>query len=185
MNGSQRNGLGEWPVNEWRDAPLKRPRKKIVMLAMAHQYQLPGDPGNALLEACLAYLAGKFKVQAVLEQWSEEKGSSFAEGLAKKLGVDYVNVGTPDEGPFRTCWPQISDPAHDGTLPYDPNAPSMLHEYGPLDAQNAREELMVRSIRMRMEDYRDAIFIVGIAHTHSLHSKLVSMGFDVTSYIVA
>ena len=36
-----------------------------------------------------------------------------------------------------------------------------------------------------MEGYTGGIFIVGIAHTHSLHSKLVSMGFDVTSYIVA
>jgi hypothetical protein len=61
----------------------------------------------------------------------------------------------------------------------------MLNEYGPLDTENAREEQMVRGIRKRMEDYMGGMFIVGIAHTHSLHSKLVSMGFDVTSYIAA
>jgi hypothetical protein len=164
---------------------MTTPRKKIVMLATPHAYQQPGNPGNARLEACLRYLSLKFHGQVVMEQWSEEKGPSFAEELTPKLGLEFANVGTPDEGMFRTCWPQISHPDHDGTLPYDPDAPPMLHEYGPLDAQAAREEQMVRNIRKKMEDYGGGIFIVGIAHTHSLHSKLVEMGFDVTSYIVA
>jgi hypothetical protein len=160
-------------------------RKKIVLLATPHGYQQPGNPRNASLEECLRYLSRKFKVQVVLEQWSETRGSSFAETLAPKLGLDFANVGTPDVGPFRTCWPQISHPAHDGTLPYDPDAPTILHEYGPLDAQNAREQQMLRNIREKMEDYTVGIFIVGIAHTHSLHSQLVSRGFDVTTYVLA
>jgi hypothetical protein len=164
---------------------MTNPRKKIVMLATSHDQQRLGNPGNAALEACLGYLSRKFKVQIVMEEWSEQHGPSFAEQLAPKLGLQFANVGTPDEEPFRTCWPQISHPAHDGTLPYDPDAPPMLHEYGPLDAQSAREEQMVRSIGKNMEDYRGGIFIVGIAHTHSLYSKLVALGFDVTSYIVA
>ncbi len=164
---------------------MNNPRKKIVLLGTLHKYQPLGDPGNARLEQCLGYLSRKFHVQIVMEEWTEEQGPSLAKELAPKLGLEFAYVGTPDEEPFRTCWPQISHPAHDGTLPYDPEAPSMLYEYGPLDAQNAREEQMLRSVRKKMEDYADGIFLVGIAHTHSLHSQLVAVGFDVTSYIVA
>jgi len=164
---------------------MNDPRKKIVILAIAHECQRLGNPGNAKLEECVAYLSRKFKVQVVMEEWTEEQGPTLAAELAPKLGLQFAKIGTPDDEPFRTCWPQISHPAHDGTLPYDPHAPSMLNEYGPLDAENAREEQMVRSIRKKMEDCMGGIFIVGIAHTHSLHSKLVSMGFDVTSYIAA
>jgi hypothetical protein len=165
------------------DFPTNNPRKKIVILAIAHECQRLGDAGNAKLEECVAYLNRKFKVQILMEEWTEEQGQTYTAELAPKLGLDFAKIGTPDDEPFRSCWPQISHPAHDGTLPYDPDAPSMLHEYGPLDTENAREEQMVRSIRKRMEDYTGGMFIVGIAHTHSLHSKLVSMGFDVTSYI--
>jgi hypothetical protein len=164
---------------------MTNPRKKIVILAIAHEYERLGDPGNTKLEECIRYLGRKFKVQIVMEEWTEEQGRTLVAELAPKLGFDFARIGTPDDEPFRSCWPQISHPAHDGTLPYDPDAPPMLHEYGPLDAQNAREEQMVRSIGKKMEDYGGGIFIVGIAHTHSLHSKLVEMGFDVTSYIVA
>jgi len=165
--------------------PTPNPRKKIVMLAATYTAQRLGDPGNASLEACLVYLSQKFDVPIVMEAWSEKRGPSFVEQLAPRLGLKFVNVGTPDEEPFRTCWPQISHPAHDGTLPYDPDAPPMLHEYGPLDAQNAREEQILRSVGKKMSDYAGGIFIVGITHTHSLFSHLVSLGFDVTAYIVA
>ncbi len=167
------------------DLPMTHARKKIVILAIAHDYQRLGNPGNAKLEECVAYLSRKFKVQIVMEEWTEEQEQTFAAELAPKLGLEFAKIGTPDDEPFRACWPQISHPDHDGTLPYDPDAPSMLNEYGPLDAQNAREEQMLRSIRKKMEDYKGGIFIVGIAHTHSLYSKLVALGFDVTSYIVA
>ncbi len=164
---------------------MNDPRKKIVMLGTLHKYQTLGDPGNDRLGECLAYLSRKFHVQIVMEEWIEEQGPSFAKELAQKLGLKFAYIGTPDEEPFRTCWPQISHPAHDGTLPYDPDAPSMLNEHGPFDAQNAREEQMLRSIRKKMEDYTCAIFVVGVAHIHSLHSKLLAMGFDVSSYMVA
>ncbi len=153
---------------------MNNPRKKIVILGTFHKYQPLGDPGNAPLEECLKYLSLKFKVQVVMEEWTEEKGPSFAKELAPRLGLEFAKVGTPDEEPCRTCWPQISHPAHNGTLPYDPDAPSMLNEYGPLDAESAREEQMLRSIRKKMEDYAGGIFLVGIAHTHSLSSQLVA-----------
>ncbi len=160
-------------------------RKKVVLLGTFHKYQPLGDPGNARLEECLRYLSRKFHVQIVMEEWTEEKGPSLAKELAPKLGLQFAYVGTPDEDAFRTFWPQISHPDHDGTLPYDPEAPCMLYEYGPLDAENAREEQMLRSVRKKMEGYTGGIFIVGIAHTHSLFSRFVVMGFDVTTYIVA
>jgi hypothetical protein len=159
--------------------------KKIVILAIAHEFQQIGNPGNAKLEECVRYLGRKFKVQVVMEEWTEEQGPTIAAELVPKLGLGFAKIGTPADEPFRTCWPQISHPAHDGTLPYDPDAPTILHEYGPLDAQNAREQQMLRNIREKMEDYTGGIFIVGIAHTHSLHSQLVSRGFDVTTYVLA
>ena len=53
---------------------MNDPRKKIVILAIAHQCQRLGNPGNAKLEECVRYLGRKFKVQVMMEEWTEEQG---------------------------------------------------------------------------------------------------------------
>lgn len=104
--------------------------KKLVMLATIHQHQVSGSAGCADLETRLEYLRSKFDVEAIVEEWSDKKGSC-AKGFAAKSSLHWANVGTPDEPQFRTYWGLIYYPGHNGTLPHDPQAPS-LDEYGPL-----------------------------------------------------
>jgi hypothetical protein len=77
--------------------------KKLVMLATIHQHQASGSAGCADLETILEYLRSKFDVQAIVEEWSDKKGS-WARGFAAKSSLPGANVGTPDEPQFRTYW---------------------------------------------------------------------------------
>lgn len=157
--------------------------KNVVMLATVHEYQMLGSNRNSELGERLAYLKSKFNVQVVLEEWSEQQGQSFAATFAAKSGLAWANVGTPDEEQFRTyrC-PPINHPAHDGALqPPDWDAPSMS-EYGPFKTQEARENEMTKNIRAEMENRQSALFVLGLAHLHSLLSKLLVLGFNVTGY---
>jgi hypothetical protein len=156
-------------------------KKRIVMLATVHQYQTPGNDLNPKLEERLEYLRSKFGAQTIMEEWSEKKGDSFAKTFAKKSGLHWANVGTPDEQQFGTYWGLIHYPGHDGTLPHDPNAPS-LDEYGPFENQEARENWMVREVKVEMATYENGLLILGVAHLHSLFAKLQSLGFKVTGY---
>jgi hypothetical protein len=61
-------------------------------------------------------------------------------------------------------------------------SPPILQEYGPLDVQELRESYMVDRIRVFMEPYKIGLFIVGLAHLHSILSKLKTVGFDVRGY---
>jgi hypothetical protein len=98
--------------------------KKVVMLATVHEHQVQGNPGNAELEKRVGYLKSKLGVQVILEEWSDKKGTSAAKDFAPSLGVQWFNVGTPDE---TRCWiytGPINCPGHDGPL-LDWDAPSM------------------------------------------------------------
>lgn len=116
-----------------------------------------------------------------MEEWSEKKEESFAKAFAPKSGLNWANVGTTDEPQFQTYWGQIHYPGHNGTLQYDPDAPS-LDEYGPFENQEARENRMVKNIHAEMENYETGLFILGLAHLHSVFGKLKSSGFTVTGY---
>jgi len=154
--------------------------KTVVILATFHEWQTLGHNRNSALEKRLAYLISKFGVQTLMEEWSE-KHESFAETFATKAGVHWVDVGTPPEPQFRTYHGPINYPGHDGTLPYDPDAPS-LNEYGPFESQEARENQIAKNIKAEMEGYETGIFIVGVAHLHSLFAKLRFNGFRVIAY---
>jgi hypothetical protein len=156
-------------------------KKRIVLLATFHQYQMPGNDHNPELEKRLAYLRSNFGVQTVMEEWSDKKGESFAKTFAKKSGLHWANVGTPDEPQFRTYWGLIHYPGHNGTLRHDPHAPS-LDEYGPFESQEAREDWMVKEAKVEMANYEAGVLILGVAHLHSLFAKLQAAGFNVTGY---
>jgi hypothetical protein len=155
--------------------------KSIVMLATVHQYQMLRNDGNSELEKRLDYLRSKFSAQTVMEEWSEKKGESFAKAFATKSGLHWANVGTPDEPQFRTYWGLIHYPGYNGTLQHDPHAPS-LDEYGPFENQEGSENWMVKKVQVEMENYETGLFILGVAHLHSLFAKLRSLGFKVTGY---
>jgi hypothetical protein len=97
-------------------------------------------------------------------------------------GLPWVNVGTPDKEQFRAyrCFP-INHPAHDGSLPPDEDAPGMS-EYGPYDARENREKQMTQNVRTRMAAYKSGVLILGVAHLHSMFSKLRALGFSVIAY---
>jgi hypothetical protein len=155
--------------------------KNVVVLATIHQYQTPGNDANLGLEKRLDYLKSKFGVQIVMEEWSEKKGESVAKAFTTKSGLHWANVGTPNEPQFQTFWGLIHYPGHNGTLPHDPDAPS-LDEYGPFENQEARENRMVKNVQAEMENYETGLFILGVAHLHSLFAKLKALDFKVTGY---
>lgn len=154
--------------------------KTVVMLATFHEWQTLGHNRNLALQDRLVYLISKFGAQTLMEEWSE-KNESFAKEFATREGLHWADVGTPSEPQFRTYYGLINYPGHDGTLPPDPDAPP-LNEYGPFESQEARENEMARNIKAEMELHETGIFIVGVAHLHSLFAKLLQFGFRVIAY---
>lgn len=162
--------------------------KSVVMLASAHEYQVLGNDRNPGLEKRLTYLRSKFSADIVMEEWSEAQWESFARGYAAKSGLDWANVGTPDEPKYRTyvycgC---IKHPSYDGTLKshrpaYDRDAPWM-NEYGPFENQEAREVRMAANVQAEMANHTSGLLILGTAHLHSVLSKLRSLGFNVAAF---
>lgn len=155
--------------------------KNVVMLATVHQYQILGNGLSSELEKRLAYLRSKFNAQSVMEEWSEKCEESVAKDFATKSGLHWANVGTPDDPQYRTYSGLINYPGHNGTLRWDPHAPSM-DEYGPFANQEAREDRIAKNVQVEMESYESGIFILGIGHMHSLFGKSLSLGLKVTGY---
>jgi len=156
--------------------------KRIVMLATAHEYQRDGHGLNNELAERLEYLLHKFSLQIILEEWSDQQTPSFANRFAQRRAA-YSNVGTPDERQYQTYrFGVISHPAHDGTLPTDPCAP-LMQEYGPYPQQENREEQMAENVCSAMREFESGLFLMGLAHLHSLFGKLRARNFAVTAYI--
>jgi hypothetical protein len=57
-----------------------------------------------------------------------------------------------------------------------------MDEYGPFENQEARENRMAKNIGAEMENYETGLFIVGLAHLHSIVGKLRTSGFKVTAF---
>jgi hypothetical protein len=155
--------------------------KRVVVLGTIHEYQLDGRPMNSELGVRLQFLIESFAATTIMEEWTENEPASFA---ALKFGssLEYSNVGTPSDEDFGTfvCAP-VNHPAHDGILGGSDNAPSM-NEYGPLEKQENREIRMLESIQRQMENHHVGIFVVGLAHLHSMAIKLNDAKFNVTAY---
>jgi hypothetical protein len=154
--------------------------KTIVILGTSHLADQPSvNQRVADLGRCLGHLSCKFSAQVVLEEWSSNRGKSAAESFAEKSRLRWVNVGTPDDSKYRTYTGPINFPGHDGTLqPPDQGAPRM-DEYGPIENQEARQELIAKNVGAQMENYETCLLVLGLAHLHSLFVKLQSMGFKV------
>lgn len=155
--------------------------KRIVILATVHELQTAGHFLNSELEGRLRYLHDKFAFEIVMEEWSSNQRPSFAANFAPQVGLPWRNVGTPREEHFSTYTNPIAHPGHDGTLDHDPEAPG-LSEYGPFQRQENRENRLVQNIQTEMANCSVGLFIVGVAHLHSLFGKLRSAGFDVIGY---
>lgn len=181
--------------------------KSIVMLATVHERQVLGDARNSELETRLDYLVSKFGTQVLLEEWFEKQRESVAKAfatkkeresfakafaekkaLATKSDFHWANVGTPDEPDYRTYTGPINCPGYDGTLQLPEfaggdelqhwKAPEM-REYGPFENEETRENRMAMNVQAEMENYESGLFILGLAHLHSVFGKLRSLGFKV------
>jgi hypothetical protein len=155
--------------------------KRVVVLGTIHEYQIAGTPLNSELCSRIQFLMDQFAATTVLEEWTEN-GSQSCVFLNFKESFEYANVGTSSEGEFSTyvCHP-VNHPAHDGILGICDDAPSMS-EYGPLDNQENREIRMLQNIDRAMGKHHIGLFIVGLAHLHSMSMKLKAAKFNVNAY---
>lgn len=155
--------------------------KRVAAFGTAHGLQEKGDSRNPELQSRLSYLIRQFAATIIMEEWATDRPSSLASTLANDH-IAYTNVGTPPEEQFRTfANAPINYPGHDGTLGPCEDAPQ-FYEYGPLDKQENREARMVQNIQDAMKDHRVGLFIVGLAHLHSISAKLRAAGFNVAAY---
>ena len=116
-----------------------------------------------------------------MEEWAEKLGESVAAKWCEKLELPWFNVGTPDEPQFRTVSGKLTYPGNNGTLKWDPRGPG-IDEYGPFEAQEARENWMVNKVRSEMGPYQAGLFILGVANMHSLFAKLRGSDLKVVGY---
>jgi hypothetical protein len=164
-----------------RELELEVSRKRVVVLGTIHEYQMAGRPLNSELCSRIQFLMGQFAATTVLEEWTEN-GSQSCVDLNFKDRCEYANVGTSSQEEFSTyvCHP-VNHPAHDGILGSCDDAPSMS-EYGPLDQQENREIRMLRNIERAMGKHHVGLFVVGLAHLHSMSMKLKAAKFNVNTY---
>jgi hypothetical protein len=152
------------------------PSKQVIALGTYHEAQRNGHPLNAKFAQLISLICESYGGQIILEEWWHHAERSFASTLTTST-LEWKNVGTPDEARFETSTGGLNchPPTHDPAKP-------MLQEYGPLGAQERRESYMVDQIAVFMQPYSVAVFIVGLAHLHSILCKLKVAGFDATGY---
>ena len=144
----------------------------IVMLATVHEYQREVSIASSELQECLEVLSRKFGVEIVMEKWSEDVGRSVPQQM-KKFRLRWANVGTPNEERFQT-YTGPTDPLHPEFPPMD--------KYGPFEKQEAREIQMAKNVQSEMEGHKTGLFVLGLAHLHSMFGRLRSLGFEVEAF---
>jgi hypothetical protein len=151
------------------------PPKQVIALATHHHVQLKGHPLNDRFGQVISLVRENYPIEIILEEWMDAHRSFASTVDTDKL--KWKNVGTPEEKRFETYAYGLNTdpPTHDPTKP-------MLQEYGPLDVHELRERYMVDRIKEFMEPYNVGLFIVGLAHLHSMLSKLKAAVFDVRGY---
>jgi hypothetical protein len=164
-----------WLVCKLGMEPQSMPLKQMIALATHHHNQLKGHRLNDRFGQVISLIRENYPVQIILEEWTDEH-QSFCSTLDTHI-LNWKNVGTPKEERFETfaCGLNTNPPTHDPSKP-------MLQEYGPLGTHERRERYMVDRIEEFMQPYDVGLFIVGLAHLHSILSKLKIAGFDVRGY---
>lgn len=150
--------------------------KQLIALGTYHQVQHNGHALNAKFATVISTIIENYDVQVVLEEWWYLPERSFASTLAT-ADLQWRNVGTSDEIRFKT-----SESALNNHPPIRGDVKPILQEYGPLNVQELRENYMVDHITFFMEAHTAGMLIVGLAHLHSLLSKLKAAGFEVRGY---
>jgi hypothetical protein len=150
--------------------------KKVIVLGTYHEVQHVGHHLNARFRGAIELLIQEYGVQIILEEWWYKPEPSFAASLATAT-LKYANIGTPNEPRFKTS----TECLNNNPPTYDPSKPR-LQEYGPLDVQELREKYMTERISEFMKPCNVGLLIIGLAHLHSIISKLTQFGFEVHGY---
>jgi hypothetical protein len=155
--------------------------RRVVLLGVIHALQDVGHLQNEEFKRRLSFLADSYGATTILEEWAYDRPSSFASVFARDR-IDYRDVGTKSELQFKIFSnAPITYPGHDGTLGPCPDAPPMM-EYGPLSSQENREQQMLKNLEDAMQNHRVGIFIIGLAHLHSMSMKLQTARYRVSAY---
>jgi hypothetical protein len=156
--------------------------KRVVVFATTHAIQDDGHGLNSELRLRLSFLTEKFAPTLLMEEWASDRAPSFASKFASECRISYEDIGPAPADEFKTLgFAPINFPGHNGTLGPCCDAPA-FHEYGPLQRQENREQRMVQNIVQAMKDHRIGIFVVGVAHLHSMFTKLRVADFNVAAY---
>ena len=149
---------------------------KVIVLGTNHDVQEKDYKGTNEFRRVLEYVIRVWQPQVVMEEWTSTKGSTVGQRLVaelklkRKLEVEWANVGTPSQPKFETL-PTLFDPLE--------TPPMVLNRYGSLDVQMEREEYMLNQLAQSMQGMECGLFIVGLAHLHSMSEKLLARDFEV------
>jgi hypothetical protein len=145
-------------------------KKHIVLFGTGHWKNVDIPPD---IRGSLVVLIDKFCPDVALEEWSitQDVGSGASLVCASK-NIPWENIGTPPVEKFCTY-------GHDAAADFP--GPANVIRYGPLAAQEMREEFMCENIRTAMGSHQSGLVVVGVAHLHSMLMKL-SKHFNVEGY---
>jgi len=145
-------------------------KKRLVLFGTRHysHNRMPREISEAL-----ASVIEKFHPQLILEEWSTTKAQSAASAIADSKNLRWENIGTSALEEFWTYPSSGSD-----------DFPIGVVRYGPVLNQDRREGAMCDKIAGAMASVETALAVIGLAHLHSMCSKL-SNDFDVDAYAFA
>lgn len=146
---------------------------KLIVLGTDHTVQEKDYQGSGAFRRILEYIVATNGVQVVMEEWTSTKGATVGHRLAEERGLTWVDVGTSNQPDLETAQP-LFDPME--------TPPIVLNRYGPLPVQIKRERNMVGEICKAMKEHEAGVFVVGMAHLHSMAEKLLGQGFDVEAF---
>jgi hypothetical protein len=146
---------------------------KVVILATNHEIQEKDYNGTSEFRTVLDYLLRVWQVEIVMEEWTSSKGQTVGQRFAIDNSLRWFNVGTPSDAQFKTYIP-LYDPMEE--------PPMVIHRYGPLEAHIKREDYMATRIQESMAGLNCGLFIVGLAHLHSMSERLLKSGFEVEGF---
>lgn len=146
---------------------------KVIVLGTNHEVQEKDYSGTNEFRAVIEYLVRERQVEFLMEEWASNKGSTVGQRLALNLNIPWLNVGTPDKAEFKTNSP-LFDPMEE--------QPIVIHRFSPLRTHIKREEYMANEIHKAMVGRTCGMFIVGLAHLHSMSERLLKAGYEVEAF---
>ena len=146
---------------------------KIIVLGTNHDVQEKDYKGTNEFRRILKYIIRVKRTDIVMEEWTSKRGSTVGQRLAEEMKIKWANVGTPSKPEFETDHP-LFDPFGD--------PPFFLDRYGPLEVHIQREQYLVNEINKAMTGMTCGIFIVGLAHLHSMSERLLGCGGEIEAF---